>query len=245
MPFPAHVFRHTPALRGRITPPAESDVRFGYDRFDELDRQAAEEGWPEGWRMDHDEREANRRAVLAQRPEDDLWVFAYGSLIWDPGVHLDEYRYAGLTGWHRSFCMQIEGGRGSQDRPGLMAALDRGGRCDGVVLRIPAPLIEEETGYLWRREMFSGSYCPVFVDVSTPQGPLSALTFVMNHDNRRYVPELGEEETARIIAVAEGMLGPNFDYLDSLVRHLDELGLEDPAMKTLHERACMMRKSAP
>ena len=237
MPFAHHVFCHTPALRGLITPPDTSEMRFGQDRFAELDAQAEAEGWPPGWRMEHDAREANRQAVLSGRLSQDLWVFAYGSLIWDPAVQVEEYRYGALPGWRRRFCMRLEGGRGSHERPGLMAALDEGGHCDGVVFRIPAALVERETEYMWRREMFSGAYRPVFQEVATPQGSVDALVFVMDRNNRRYMPDLSEEEAARMIAVAEGGLGPNFTYLDSLVRHLDELGIEDDDMHRLHGRA--------
>ena len=216
-------------------------MRFGQDRFAEIDAQAKEEGWPPGWRMEHDAREANRQSVLSERMERDLWVFAYGSLIWDPAVHVEEYRYGALSGWHRSFCMRLEGGRGSHERPGLMAALDEGGHCDGVVFRIPAALVDRETAYMWRREMFSGSYRPVFLDVSTPQGLVEALVFVMEQNDRRYMPDLSEDESARMIAVAEGGLGPNFAYLDSLVRHLDDLGIGDDDMRRLHATASAYR----
>ncbi|MGI9370131.1 MAG: gamma-glutamylcyclotransferase [Ruegeria sp.] len=242
MPFAHHVFRHTPALRGLITPPDASELRFGQDRFDELDEQAKAEGWPPGWRMDHDEREANRQAVLSDRLAQDLWVFAYGSLIWDPAVQVEEYRYGALAGWRRRFCMKLEGGRGSHVRPGLMAALDEGGHCDGVVFRIPAALVDQETEFMWRREMFSGSYCPVFLKVETPQGPVEALVFVMDRSNYRYMPDLSQEEAAQMIAAAEGGLGPNYAYLDSLVRHLDELGIKDDDMHQLH--ACARRRHA-
>lgn len=237
MPFAHHVFRHTPALRGLITPPDASEMRFGQDRFAELDVQAKAESWPPGWRMEHDAREANRHAALYGRMTQDLWVFAYGSLIWDPAVQVEEYRYGALPGWRRRFCMRLEGGRGSHERPGLMAALDEGGHCDGVVFRIPAALVELETEFMWRREMFSGAYRPVFLEVATPQGPVDALVFVMDRDNRRYMPDLPEEQAAQMIAVAEGGLGTNFAYLDSLVRHLDELGIEDGDMHRLHARA--------
>ncbi|MCU9839689.1 gamma-glutamylcyclotransferase [Ruegeria sp. WL0004] len=244
MPFPHHVFRHTPALRGLITPPDESELRFGLDRFAELDIQAEKEGWPPGWRMEHDAREANRLGVLEGRMVQDLWVFAYGSLIWDPAVQVEEYRYGTLPGWRRSFCMRLEGGRGSFARPGLMAALDEGGHCDGVAMRISGPLVDQETQFMWRREMFSGAYRPLFLEVATPQGPVEALTFVMDRDNRRYMPDLPEDDAARMIAVAEGNLGPNFAYLDSLVRHLDELGIADDDMHRLHARAQNYRLGA-
>ena len=100
--------------------------------------------------------------------------------------------------------------------------------------RISAELLDQETKFMWRREMFSGSYCPVFQEVATPQGPVDALVFVMDRSNFRYMPALTDEEAARMIAVAEGSLGSNFDYLHSLVRHLDKLGIQDDDMKRLH-----------
>ncbi len=241
MPFPEHVFQHTPALRDLINPPDASEMRFGLERFAELDEQAAAESWPPGWRMEHDARETNRQAVLAGRLTQDLWVFAYGSLIWDPAVYVEEYRRGFLPGWRRRFCMRLEGGRGSHTQPGLMAALDRGGQCHGVAFRIAAELVDEETKFIWNREMFAGAYCPVFQEVSTPQGSVDALVFVMDQTNCRYMPHLTDEKAAQMIAVAEGGLGPNFDYLQSLVIHLNELGIEDDHIKTLHELARQYR----
>ncbi len=209
-------------------------MRFGYDRFDELDIKAAAEGWEPGWRMDHDEREENRQQVLRGRMDKDLWVFAYGSLIWNPGVYVDEYRYATLNGWQRKFCMRLLGGRGSRERPGLMAALDQGGDCHGLALRIAAPLVERETAFMWRREMFSGGYVPSFFPIATPQGTVEALTFVINPEKQGYLPNLPQTEVAEMIAFAEGDLGPNFEYLDSLVCHMNDLGIEDPEMTQLH-----------
>ncbi len=96
---------------------------------------------------------------------------------------------------------------------------------------------------MWRREMFSGSYQPVFLEVDTPQGVVEALVFLMDTTNNRYLPDVSLETSAQMIAVAEGNLGPNFTYLESLVRHLDELGLEDPEIRKLHARASEIRTS--
>lgn len=240
MPFADHIFRHAPALKGLIKPPEASEMRFGHERFAELDAQADAEGWPQGWRMEHEAREANRRQILSDRLSEDLWVFAYGSLIWDPAVYVEEYRFGTLDGWRRTFCMRIEGGRGSREQPGLMVALEEGGRCDGVVFRIPAALVDQETDYMWRREMFAGAYRPIFRVVTTPQGPVDALVFAMDQDNYRYAPSLPDDEAARIIATAHGRLGTNFEYLDSLVRHFDELGIEDVEIRTLHALAAQI-----
>ncbi|MEM6499002.1 MAG: gamma-glutamylcyclotransferase [Pseudomonadota bacterium] len=237
MPPAPDAFRHLPALRDLLIPTADSAMRLTDQRFAELDAQAAIEGWALDWRMDHEAREANRYEVLSGRLGRDLWVFAYGSLIWDPAVEVVEFRPGTLVGWSRSFCMRIEGGRATQDQPGLMAALDEGGCCDGVVIRIPADLVDQETNYMWRREMFSGAYRPIFREIATPQGDVEALVFAIEHSNRRYVSDIPKDEAARLIAVAEGDLGPNFDYLDLLVRNLGKLGIEDSDMSQLRSLA--------
>ncbi|MGB0505674.1 MAG: gamma-glutamylcyclotransferase [Pikeienuella sp.] len=241
MPFPKHVFRHTPVLRNLVTAPDASEMRISYQKFAEMDARAEEEKWPPGWRLPHDVREANRHSVLAERMSEDLWVFAYGSLIWDPAVAVEEYRFAALEGWQRRFCMHLEGGRATRDRPGLMAALDEGGRCDGIVFRIPAALVDTEADFMWRREMFSGAYRPIFLDVDTPQGVVNALTFVMDQSNPRYRPDISKAEAARMIAIAEGDIGPNFEYLDRLVENLHAMSIEDEDMRALRDKAATIR----
>ncbi len=89
--------------------------------------------------------------------------------------------------------------------------------------------------------MFAGAYEPRFLEVDTPQGSVEALVFVMDRSNRRYVPHLDQEEAAKMIAVAEGGLGSNFDYLHSLVDHLNELDIEDREMRRLLEQARVHR----
>jgi len=138
MPFPDDVFQYAPALKGRIKPPDESRMRITYARFEELDEQAISENWPPGWRMSHEAREENRHKVLAGRLDRDLWVFGYGSLIWDPAVYVNQIRLATLRGWRRRFCLRIMGSRGTPERPGLMAALDEGAFARGLLSALPA-----------------------------------------------------------------------------------------------------------
>lgn len=245
MPVGDHVFRHLPDLRELMTPLDQSAMRFSQSKLTEFDAKAEAEGWPAGWRVSNEVREANRQSTLAGRLDQDLWVLAYGSLIWDPAVIVEECRLGALIGWHRSFCMHIEGGRASPETPGLMAALDEGGFCLGVALRIPAKLVDQETEYMWRREMFSGTYRPVFRAVTTPQGPVEALTFVMDRTNIRYVTDLTETEAARRIATAVGQRGTNFEYLISLIQSLAALSIEDEDMERLHALACEYRSEAP
>lgn len=235
MLLPPEAFTHVPALAGKILEPEKSYFRLSHARLAELDRVARQNGYPENWRLSDEAREANRTTVLHGRNDADLWVFAYGSLMWDPAVRIAEIRTAALEGFHRRFCLKIEIGRGSADKPALMAGLDHGGICRGLAFRIPAAHVDQETELLWMREMLAGSYVPTFLPVETPQGSVEALTFVINRDSHRYV-QLEIDETARLIATGRGVRGTSLEYLENLADRLDLLGLGDPELNELRRR---------
>ena len=135
--------------------------------------------------------------------------------MWDPAIHVVEIRRAKLQGYHRRFCLKIEIGRGSPDKPALMAARDEGGECDGLAFRIPAHAVDRETEILWMREMIGPAYLPVFNAAQTPQGAVEALTFVMDRQDPKF-SDIGFEEAARIIATGTGALGSNLEYFNNL-----------------------------
>jgi cation transport protein ChaC len=238
MLLPPEAFLHVPALADKVIAPERSYFRLSRNAQDwlaELDRIARANGYPPSWRLSDEEREATRAGVRARNGRD-LWVFAYGSLMWDPGIHVVEIRTARLEGFHRRFCLKSQIGRGSPENPALMAALDSGGACHGLALRIPAEHVDQETQILWRREMLAGSYVPTFVAVETPQGGIEeAVAFVINPRSDRYV-ELDVEETARLIATGRGVRGTCLEYLENLADRLDLLGLGDPAIRDLRQR---------
>jgi len=179
---------------------------------------------------------ASRRAVLAKAPSSDIWIFGYGSLIWNPAFHFVERSIGTVHGWHRRFCLWTTLGRGSPDCPGLMLGLDRGGSCRGVLLRIAPELVESETDVLWRREMVSNAYVPTWVSASTDKGRIAAIAFTINREHERYAEKMSEERAADVIARAAGRIGPCRDYLLNTVDHLDQLGIEDRAMRRLAAR---------
>lgn len=245
MPLSDAVFRHTPELEGLIKDPEISFFRDMEARIREFDAQALEEGRDPDWRLTHEAREATRRALLAGREGEDLWVFAYGSLIWDPAIMTDEIRRGRLEGWRRSFCLHLEGGRGTPERPGLMAALDAdpGHACEGLVMRLPAEIAEEETRILWMREMVAGTYHPAFMPVETPQGEVEAIAFLADPSHDRYCA-LPRRERALRIAGAEGPLGTNLEYLENLLASLEALGIHDEEMHELHEMCLGAKREA-
>ncbi len=243
MLLPPEAFTHVPALAGKIVEPEKSFYRLTRDRLKEFDRVAQQNGYPANWRLTDEQREATRAAVLAGRGAD-LWVFAYGSLMWDPGIHIVEIRTATLHGFHRSFCLKSRIGRGSAENPALMAALDRGGTCNGLALRIPAEHVDRETELLWMREMVTGSYVPMLVPIETPQGNVEALTFEINRQSDRYV-QLDIDETARFMATGRGFRGTSLEYLENVAERLDLLGLSDPAINDLHLRVRQVLEPRP
>lgn len=188
------------------------------------------------------ERDASRWAMLRRiRPGADVWVFAYGSLIWNPAFHFTERRTGLLRGYHRRFCLWACVGRGTRARPGLVLGLDHGGACRGVVYRIAANDVETETDVIWAREMETPEYRPRWLPVRTAAGTVPAIAFVINRHQDRYAGRLPEQRIAAIIATASGHVGTSADYLAQTVAHLDALGIADPAMRRLHRRVSSLR----
>lgn len=231
-------FRHLPQLRGRVRAPGESALRVTPEVLAQWDERARSAGQPAHWRLPDEHREAMRRELLrGVAAGEDLWVFGYGSLMWDPGFHFTEVRRADLAGWRRRFAYRIQGGRGTPERPALMLSLEPGdGVCRGLAFRVEAAAVEHESACIWRREMVRGGYRPTLLPLATPQGTVQAVVFAANVDHPEHVGELPLDESAEIIARAEGPLGTNRDYLEQLARQLDCLGLVDDYIATLKQR---------
>lgn len=169
--------------------------------------------------------------ILAEHPAgEDLWVFGYGSLIWNPAFDYEEKSVALLRGWHRRFCLKMFIGRGTPETPGVMLALDKGGACRGVAFRIGAAKIRQELGLLWQREMYGGAYNARWVWLESGGKRIRAVTFVINRRHPRYIKELSVEQTAALIATGCGDLGSCREYFENTVAHLRQMGVRDTAL---------------
>ncbi|MDP3895405.1 MAG: gamma-glutamylcyclotransferase [Mesorhizobium sp.] len=176
--------------------------------------------------------------IMAGAPADDFWVFAYGSLIWNPCFDFAEKRVALARGWRRSFCLGWDYRyRGSAETPGLMLALDRGGQCKGLAYRLPADAIKANMDQLIRREMsmVPSAFPARWIKVDTADGPLRALTFAINRNSGRYIGDLDADRTADMLATARGFRGSMAEYLFSTVAHLEEMGIHDRHLWRLQE----------
>ena len=170
-------------------------------------------------------------------PPHDFWVFAYGSLMWNPGFPHLEVRPARLLGYHRAFCVYSEHYRGTPERPGLVLGLDRGGSCMGRAYKVSAADGPEVARILDEREMLGGVYDPRWVEVRLADGRrVQAYAYVVDRTNGHYAGRLDSETLAELIARAAGERGSNLDYLVNTVRHLDELGIAESALHELLDR---------
>jgi glutathione-specific gamma-glutamylcyclotransferase len=176
-----------------------------------------------------EEYEAAAARLLQQKSPEPLWIFAYGSLIWKPAFVAVEQRRATAFGWHRAFCLELTRWRGSPQQPGLMMGLERGGRCDGVVYRLPDGEHVKQLGRLLRREIGGQEEMRTvrWITVETKAGKRRALTFWAGPTGLDYNVRLPLARVAQILARACGHIGSGADYLFQTVSKLEEFGIRD------------------
>jgi cation transport protein ChaC len=172
---------------------------------------------------------------LSLRPGEEIWVFAYGSLMWNPGFPHLEVRRGRLYGYHRRFCIYSHVYRGTPERPGLVLGLDLGGSCEGLVFRVPAGEASEVMDYLYARELVTEVYIPRWVRVATPDGEVRAASFVVDRAHHQYTGELELDATAELIRQGVGVSGPGIEYLRNTVHHMEALGLATGKLKRVLE----------
>ncbi len=175
---------------------------------------------------------------------DGLWVFGYGSLIWNPGFEYAQKELAELRGFRRGFCMWSVHYRGTAEAPGLVLALDAAASesCHGVAYFIPAPSAQAAHEYLRARELVSAAYVEGIHEVALQSGKrVRALCYIVDPAHEQYAGGLSLEAQAQVIARATGSAGPNHEYLENTAAHLSELGIADSHLESLHQLVCEKR----
>lgn len=176
-------------------------------------------------------------------PPGDLWIFGYGSLMWDPGFRFLERASALVHGYHRAFCVYSNRWRGTPEQPGLVLGLDRGGACRGVAFLVAQAQVEATLRQLWQREMRRRIYLPRLVHARLSGGETRAFTFVADPRHSGYAGGLTLRQTAQRIATCRGARGPNIDYLTRTIDHLEELGVRDHNLLRVLEAVRMLQKA--
>ncbi|MGQ3675028.1 gamma-glutamylcyclotransferase [Xanthobacter sp. TB0139] len=178
----------------------------------------------------HDSPEANATKADATEQKEGHWVFAYGSLIWNPGFAFVERCEARLIGAHRALCVYSYHHRGTPEAPGLVLGLEQGGSCHGVAYRVAAENWTEIYAYLTEREQISGVYVENSLEVELLDGSqrqAPALAYLANRTHEQYAGSLTRAEQLHLVRRSHGRAGPNADYVSSTVEALHKLGIDD------------------
>ena len=165
-----------------------------------------------------------------------MWVFGYGSLLWNPGFEPVEQVRADLRGYNRSFCMLSIHHRGTAEKPGLVLALDEAGTdayCAGMALRVSESKADHVLEYLRDRELVSSAYEEKWLDLELIDGRnVRAVTYLVDRSHVQYC-QYDLDHQARIIAGAVGGRGPNPEYLYNTAELLQSLQIADPELDYL------------
>lgn len=189
-----------------------------------------------------------------------MWVFAYGSLMWRPGFPVAECWPARLRGLHRDLCVVSHVHRGTPDNPGLVAGLDKGGACRGIVLRVKPGHEADTLSYLREREqptmvyketvrpveLVPGCAVPAWAaDLATSGGDatatasnrsgsaastVTAVCYVADRNHHQYAKDLNLLTKAAYVCSGIGKSGHARDYLDELILSLETLGIHDAGL---------------
>ncbi|MEO8158388.1 MAG: gamma-glutamylcyclotransferase [Betaproteobacteria bacterium] len=173
------------------------------------------------------------QTLAGHRKGEPVWVFGYGSLIWNPLLEFAERRAARIHGFHRGFYVWSKVNRGSPDVPGLVLGLDGGGSCHGVAYRLHREKVADELAILWRREMIAGTYLPRWVSAQTGAGAVRAIAFVVNRTKPGYTGKLTDERIVAIASRATGHYGSCADYLIQTAGSLEAHGIPDTRLSRL------------
>jgi glutathione-specific gamma-glutamylcyclotransferase len=165
-----------------------------------------------------------------------VWIFAYGSLMWRPGFDYDLMLDAWLHGYHRALCVYSWVHRGTQERPGLVLGLDRGGSCRGRALAIAREREAEVLAYLDKRELVTDVYQRRRLLVTTADGRVPAWCYVVRQDHVQYAGKLDQDRLLELVQHGAGRSGRCCDYLVSTVSHLEQMGIADGPLHALAKR---------
>jgi len=183
--------------------------------------------------------------MAEHRKGEPVWVFGYGSLIWNPLMEFAEHRPARIYGYHRGFYLWSKVNRGSPEVPGLVLGLDAGGSCQGVAYRLHDEKLMVELGLLWRREMLMGTYMPRWVTADTGGRTVRAIAFIVNRKKPGYTGRLDDRQIVSIALKAFGHYGTCADYLVQTATSLEGAGIADPRLSRLAKLVAKAGDSVP
>lgn len=169
----------------------------------------------------------------------ELWVFGYGSLMWNPGFPFAEKTPARIHGWHRELCIYSWVHRGTPEKPGLVLGLDRGGSCRGMAYLVRPDDVQDTIAYLRKREQVTSVYREITTRIHLLDGSdrnVTALTYVADRTQPQYAGHLPLDQLEHFVRQGVGGSGANPDYVIATVDHMIESGIPDVRLYELARR---------
>ena len=181
---------------------------------------------------------AKSRPLKSHKP---VWFFGYGSLMWNPGFPFRSREPALVLGWHRAFCVYSHVWRGTPEQPGLVLGLDRGGSCRGIAFAVEPDQEANVLAYLVERERVTNVYWRRQLTAVLSSGKkVRAWGYVADRAHHQYSGKLPLTKAARLIVAGVGKGGPNPEYLENTIKHLDEMGIPEGPLHALRDRVRKM-----
>ncbi len=174
-----------------------------------------------------------------EAPDKSFWVFAYGSLLWQPDFPFTEKHPATLFGYHRALCIYSWSYRGTQQNPGLVFGLDEGGTTQGIAYRISDQEAVEVYEKIHAREMISNVYEPHWVPCHLDDSSdlcVEALAYVANRHSPQYAGTLDDDDVLKFVTAGHGSAGPCTEYVLNTDAHLREMGVCDPLLERIADK---------
>lgn len=193
---------------------------------------------------DEDMAKSLDKTLAQHRRGDPVWIFGYGSLVWNPLMDFAERCPARVRGYHRGFYLWSRINRGSPENPGLVLGLDRGGSCQGIAYRLHDDRLANELGLLWRREMIIGTYQPRWVEADLGSRTVRAIAFVVDRAKPNYAGRLEDAVIVSTALKAHGHYGSCADYLVQTAASLEAAGIADRRMSRLAKMVLQSAQSA-
>ena len=181
--------------------------------------------------------ESLTRCLAAAPDRGTVWLFTYGSLMWNPAFEPVETCVGTLAGHQRALNLWTAHARGTPEYPGLALGLATGNACRGLLYRLHPKRQAGDLATIWDREMYTGIYRPEWLPVDCDDGdPITALCFVTDTNHPQFAEPPTVDAAARLIARAAGKFGSCRDYLAETLKSLRELGIEEPALSDILDR---------
>ncbi|MCV6547355.1 MAG: gamma-glutamylcyclotransferase [Cohaesibacter sp.] len=172
-----------------------------------------------------------------------LWVFGYGSLMWNPGFEFLRSMPARLEGYHRSLCIYSHVYRGTPEQPGLVLGLSSGGSAMGIAFEVAADQRDKVIDYLREREQVTSVYLEHYGPLFLLDGSgretgeqVEAVTYIADSQHKQYAGHLALDQQMRYVRQGHGKAGPNVEYVLNTVDHLKEIDIDDPGLFSLADQ---------